>query len=128
MNLSLREYLMHIAKASSKISMPLKVRAKLASEPGLASYEDVVQGPSEPRMSKVSVTIDRGLLSLVDHYVQGHPGMNRSAIFDQALELWAKDVQKKADVACYSTESATSEKRARADWAAIQTEAARHIW
>ncbi len=53
----------------------------------LTSYEDAVQGSDEPRMTKVSVTVDRGLLALVDHYVQAHQGVNRSEIFDEALEL-----------------------------------------
>jgi hypothetical protein len=91
------------------------------------SYEDAVQGIDEPRMTKVSVTVDRGLLSLVDHFVQAHSGINRSEIFDKALELWAKETQKQADIACYSTVN-ESEKGETGDWSAIQMEAVKYIW
>jgi hypothetical protein len=91
------------------------------------SYEDAVQGIEEPRMTKVSVTVDRGLLTLVDHYVQAHAGVNRSEIFDKALELWAKETQKQADINCYSMKGG-GQKGEKADWSAIQMEAAKYIW
>jgi hypothetical protein len=91
------------------------------------SYEDAVQGIDEPRMTKVSVTVDRGLLNLVDHYVQTHSGINRSEIFDKALELWAKETQKQADISCYSSVN-SFEKGETGDWSAIQMEAVKYIW
>ena len=110
-----------------------KIAAKAAPalrpgrEPSPLSYEDAVQGPEEPRMTKVSVTVDRGLLSLVDHYVQAHSGVNRSEIFDEALEMWAKETQKQADLGCYSQES-PEQTTEEAAWSAIQMEAAKYIW
>jgi hypothetical protein len=96
-------------------------------QPAEISYEDAVQGPEVPRMTKVSVTVDRGLLSLVDHYVLAHQGMNRSEIFGKALEMWAKETQKQADFDCYSTKNAP-ESAEQAAWTAIQMEAAKYIW
>jgi metal-responsive CopG/Arc/MetJ family transcriptional regulator len=116
--------MMNRIKIPSKIAIPLQIE-QLA----VTSYEDAVQGPDEPRMTKVSVTVDRGLLNFVDHYIRGHAGISRSEIFDKALEIWAKEIQKQADLACYSTLKATSEGHQEAlDWDAIQTEAAKHIW
>jgi metal-responsive CopG/Arc/MetJ family transcriptional regulator len=94
----------------------------------MSDYERAVQPPAESRMQKVSVTVDRGLLSLVDHYAQSHQGLTRSEIFDQALELWAKHVQRQADIACYASANKNKQSTETADWAAIQAEAARFIW
>lgn len=94
-----------------------------------SGYEEAVQGLDAPRMQKVSVTVDRGLLSFVDHFVQNHKDLTRSEIFDRALAMWAKQAQKQADNACYLADNLTDkQKKAAADWSAIQTEAARYIW
>jgi len=93
------------------------------------SYEEAVEGLDEPRMQKVSVTVDRDLLTLVDHFLQHHKNLTRSEIFDKALEMWAKHTQRQADIACYSASNLTEEeKKAAADWSAIQSEAVKHIW
>jgi metal-responsive CopG/Arc/MetJ family transcriptional regulator len=94
----------------------------------LGSYEDAVQGPDKPRMTKVSVTVDRGLLVFVDSYVQSQNDVSRSEIFDQALDMWVRHMQQQADIACYSTKPTNEQSKAAADWSAIQTEAAKHIW
>lgn len=91
-----------------------------------SSYDDAVRETDQPRMTKVSVTVDRGLLSLVDHYVQAHPGSNRSEIFDRALEMWVKETQKQADMACYGVVAPKSEERT--DWTKIQTEGVKDLW
>ncbi|MCC7528366.1 MAG: hypothetical protein IT342_07580 [Candidatus Melainabacteria bacterium] len=103
---------------------------RTATDPHLkspTSYEDAVNGADDPRMTKVSVTVERGLLTFVDHYVQAHSGCNRSEIFDRALEMWAKETQKKSDIACYSSSSAQKSKET-SDWEAVQMEAAKEIW
>lgn len=119
-----------IAMSKTKITSKKTLLLSLAdATPGTTSYEEAVQGLDEPRMQKVSVTIDRGLLSLVDHFVQHHKGLTRSEIFDQALEMWAKHTQRQADIACYSDNTMTDkQKKAAADWSAIEAEAARYIW
>ncbi len=95
----------------------------------ISTYEDAVQGADVPRMVKVSVTVDRGFLTTVDDFVKHHPGTSRSAVFDQALEQWAKQVQKNADADCYSSAGKTkAQQREIDDWTAIQTEAAKRIW
>ncbi len=43
--------------------------------------------------SKVSVTVDEGLLKAVDKYVRGCEGMDRSKVFDYALRLWLAEQQ-----------------------------------
>jgi metal-responsive CopG/Arc/MetJ family transcriptional regulator len=100
-------------------------RPKMPTNETSISYEESVQGSDEPRMMKVSVTVNRGLLELVDHYVIAHPRLSRSEVFDFALQMWAKDTQAKSDRVCYGDRSRSDEKD---DWTAIQTESAKHIW
>lgn len=92
-------------------------------------YEDAPQTSNEARMTKVSVTVDRGLLAFVDHYIQSHPQKSRSRVFDDALELWVQRIQEQADIACYAISSLTDEQKKEAeDWKAIQAEVAKHTW
>lgn len=95
-----------------------------------ASYEAAVQGDEQPRMVKVSVTVDRGLLNLVDHFVLHHEGITRSQVFDEALELWAKQLQRRSDIECYAdfAKMTESERQTAEDWKKIQTESAKEIW
>lgn len=111
-------------RSHQKSLAPLKLASSRAT-----TYEEAVQERDEPRMQKVSVSVDRGLLNLVDRYIQSRNNLTRSEIFDQALELWARHIQRQADIACYAAgHQSTEEKKAAADWTAIQTEAARYIW
>jgi hypothetical protein len=44
--------------------------------------------PAIRRRPKVTTTLAPELLALVDAHVAAHPGLDRSAVFDQALRLW----------------------------------------
>ena len=118
----------------SKTKMPMKKigQTKRLSAPvhNVSTYENIIEMPDEPRMAKVSITVDRGFVNFVDDYVQNHPKTNRSAIFDQALELWIRHVQERNDMACYAGDAKKNprEKKEKDDWTAIQTEAAKRIW
>lgn len=116
----------------SKTKVPQRTGSQslvVVTHPAPASYDEAVQELDETRMRKVSVTIDRGLLSLIDHFVQNHKGLTRSEVFDQALELWAKNTQRQADIGCYAGNNMTEEqKQARSDWSVIQTTAAKQLW
>ena len=101
----------------------------LVKEHEADSYEAAVQGADEPRMVKVSVTVDRGLLSFVDLFVAQHSGLSRSEIFDIALSMWVRSAQEKADMDCYANAGqAEGEKKSPKDWSKIQQESAKDIW
>jgi hypothetical protein len=40
------------------------------------------------RRSKVTVSVDPGLLDVVNSYLDAHPETDRGHVFDQALYLW----------------------------------------
>ena len=90
------------------------------------SYALAVQ-PDENlnRSARVSVTVDSGLLSFIDDYVEQHPAVTRSAVFDQALEMWVLYTQQHNDLTCYSQSKTSKE---ISDWNKISTEAAKRIW
>lgn len=52
--------------------------------------------------SKVSVTMDPGLLRVVDDYVHDHPQLDRSKVVEQALTLWLAERQDAAMAEQYS--------------------------
>lgn len=45
---------------------------------------------------KIGATVDRDLLSAVDAHVGRHPGVDRSAVLDEALRLWHEREQERA--------------------------------
>lgn len=79
------------------------------------------------RSVRVSVTIDSGLLSFIDDYVEGNEQTNRSAVFDQALEMWVIAQQKLNDANYYTTDRKKS-KRENDDWSKVTKESAKRIW
>lgn len=81
--------------------------------------------PDDNNAARVTVSVHPGLLRFIDDYVECHPETNRSAIFDQALELWVRWMQAENDKRIYAPHEETQEE---ADWKAIQTEAAKFIW
>ena len=75
------------------------------------------------RRIKVGATLDPDLLAAVDAHVAGTPGMDRSAVLDDALRLWnerqqevAMERQLREDAARYGVE--------RADWRRLRGAAA----
>ena len=76
------------------------------------------------RRIKVGATLDPDLIAAVDAYVAGNPGMDRSAVIDDALRLWherqqnaAMERQLREDSARYDDE--------REGWRRIRDAAAR---
>ena len=76
------------------------------------------------RRIKVGATLDPDLIAAVDAYVAGNPGMDRSAVIDDALRLWherqqnaAMERQLREDSARYDAE--------REGWRRIRDAAAR---
>ena len=76
------------------------------------------------RRVKVGATLDPDLIAAVDAYVARKPGMDRSAVIDEALRLWherqqnaAMERQLREDAARYDDE--------RAGWRRIRDAAAR---
>jgi hypothetical protein len=51
-------------------------------------YTPRVPVSSWRRRPKVTATLDPDLLASVDAYVAAHPGLDRSAVIDEALRLW----------------------------------------
>jgi hypothetical protein len=49
-----------------------------------------------PRRARISVTVDPGLLRVVDSFVEAHPELNRGKVFDEALLLWYALLQENA--------------------------------
>lgn len=84
---------------------------------------DVLSAKRTPRV-KVGATLDPDLVSAVDLYVAGNPGLDRSTVIDDALRLWqarqqdlAMERQLAEDAARYDAE--------RSGWKTIRKEAAR---
>lgn len=76
------------------------------------------------RRIKVGATLDPDLLAAVDAHVADTPGMDRSAVLDDALRLWTERQQERAmerqlreDAARYGDE--------RAEWRRVRGAAAR---
>jgi metal-responsive CopG/Arc/MetJ family transcriptional regulator len=83
------------------------------------------QSDSQNR-EKVTISINASLLNAIDEHVH-RTGVNRSAVFEQALLVWYRWQQEQADIAYYSSLT-DKDKAADAAWTKITTEAARHIW
>jgi Arc/MetJ-type ribon-helix-helix transcriptional regulator len=47
-----------------------------------------MMSPTRQRRVKVGATLDPELIAAVDAHVARHPGLDRSAVFDEALRLW----------------------------------------
>lgn len=83
--------------------------------------------PSEDdgNAARVTVSVHPGLLRYIDDYVAQHPQINRSAVFEQAIELWIHWMRAEVYKRYYASHQETQEE---ADWKAIQMEAAKFIW
>jgi len=58
------------------------------------------------RRAKISVTVDRGLLTAVDSYVEHHEGLDRSKVIERALLAWYAACQDEAMIEQYTSTSA----------------------
>lgn len=72
------------------------------------------------RRTKISVTVDRSLLSAVDSYVEHHEGLDRSKVIDQALLAWYAACQDEAMIEQYRSPSTQEEDAEYAAWAQIR--------
>ncbi len=54
------------------------------------------------RRPKIAATVDPTMLKAVDEWVQSHPGLDRSAVIDEALRLWYARMQEQAMLEQYS--------------------------
>lgn len=82
---------------------------------------------TRPR-AKVSVTVDSDLLSYVDAFVEAHPGLDRSKIFDEALRTWYAEKQERAMEEQYLAAPGPGELEERAAWRRVQDAAAVRIF
>lgn len=73
---------------------------------------------------KVGATLDPGLVSAVDAYVTENPGMDRSAVIDDALRLWHERQQERA-MERQLREDASRYGAERVDWQRVRQSAAR---
>ena len=71
------------------------------------------------RRAKISVTVDRGLLTAVDSYVEHHEGLDRSKVIDKALLAWYAARQDEAMLEQY-TGTSEGEEAEYAAWTRIR--------
>ncbi len=76
---------------------------------------------------KVTVSIDAGLLALVDKYVERHSQITRSAVFEEALHGWYRQQLDQADRDYYLSLT-PEEKASDQSWNEIMTSTAEQIW
>ena len=80
------------------------------------------------RRVKVSVTIDPALLHAVDQFVEAHPGLDRSKVFDAALTMWYAERQEEAIAAQFRAPLSDEERQERDAWHKIQAAAVERIY
>lgn len=72
---------------------------------------------------KVSVTVDPELLQQVDTLVAQHADLDRSKVFDAALELWCAQQQEQAMRAQLAEPPSSAQDEERAAWRRIRAAA-----
>jgi len=80
-------------------------------------------GSTARRRTKISVTVDRGLLQAVDSFVEQHQGFDRSKVIDQALHGWYAARQDEAMFEQYSAPTSAQEDAEYAVWERIRNAA-----
>lgn len=80
------------------------------------------------RRVKVGATLDPDLIGAVDLYVGVHPGVDRSAVIDDALRLWCTQQQDIAMERQLRAPRSKREDQERAAWQRIQAAAARRTF
>jgi hypothetical protein len=79
------------------------------------------------RRSRVGVSVDSALLREVDRFVEAHPELDRSIVFDEALGLWSARQQEKAMVEQFTIPLDSVEQVEREAWRKIRKAAAERI-
>jgi len=78
------------------------------------------------RRVKISATLDPVLLETVDAYVRQHPGVDRSAVLDEAISLWVAQQQDQAMIEQFAGDDAPDDERLA--WRRIQRAAAERVF
>ena len=76
----------------------------------------------------MSVTIDPLLLNEVDAFVERHPDIDRSKVFDEALALWYAARQEEAMTAQFRQNPDERERAEIAAWRDVQAAAASRVF
>ena len=87
----------------------------------------MVTGAPAARRVKIGATLDPELVAAVERYVRDHPGVDRSAVIDDALRLWYAQQQELALEEQYRQPSSGRVSAERRSWAAARTVAARRV-
>ncbi len=84
---------------------------------------------SRSKKEKVTVSVDAHLLRAIDAYVKEakQPGISRSSVFEEALQLWKQESRDRFDALYYAGQAGTL-RSDKDSWSWVTTEAARHIW
>lgn len=77
------------------------------------------------RRVKVGATLDPDFVAVVDAYVADNPGSDRSAVLDDALQLWCERQQELAMERQFSAPASKQQLTERAAWRRIRTAATR---
>jgi hypothetical protein len=79
------------------------------------------------RRPKVTATLDPELLAAVDAYLVQYPGLDRSAVFDDALRLWrARELERAMEAQFAQSDGLPTEERL--GWEALRRDAvSRHM-
>jgi metal-responsive CopG/Arc/MetJ family transcriptional regulator len=72
------------------------------------------------RRTKISVTVDRGLLHAVDSYLEHRQGLDRSKFIDQALLAWYAACQDQEMIEQYRAPLTQEQDAEYAAWAQIR--------
>ena len=83
--------------------------------------------PTTRRRPKVTATLDPELLASVDAYLVAYPGLDRSAVFDDALRLWrAHEMERAIEAQFAQSDGLPAEERQ--GWQALRRDAVtRHM-
>jgi Arc/MetJ-type ribon-helix-helix transcriptional regulator len=73
---------------------------------------------------KVGATLDPSLVAAVDAYVRQHPGLDRSAVIDEALRLWHEREQDLAMRRQFTEDAKYRDDPDRVAWRELRTAAA----
>lgn len=114
-----------MARPRRRKSIASQVSETTADSASLYSQFGLMASTEDSKAARVTVSVHPGLLRYIDDYVEWHPETNRSAVFDQALELWIRWMQAKTYKRVYAPHEQTDEETF---WRELQTEAAKFIW
>ena len=81
-------------------------------------------GVREVGRAKISATVDAVLLGEVDAFVASHPGLTRSEVLDEALQLWSARQREREMEEVYRQLPSAEEAAEYAAWRRIRRAAA----